>query len=67
MPSRRYWIYAIEVTVTAAPDGKGAVAQCTCNGEVLEPALAIPAKEPVGLQSETNEVEFRNIRIKEPE
>ncbi len=49
---------AIEVIVT------GARARCTCNGELLEAALAIPAEGPLALQSETNTVEYRNIRIK---
>lgn len=56
---------AVEVTVKADPDGKGAVARCTCNGEVLEEALAIPAKGAVGLQSETNTIEYRRVRVKE--
>jgi hypothetical protein len=55
---------AIEVTVKNTPDGKGALARCTCNGEVLEEALPIPAKGPVGLQSETNTVEYRNLRVR---
>ncbi|WP_435011233.1 3-keto-disaccharide hydrolase [Tundrisphaera lichenicola] len=49
---------AIEVVVT------GTKARCTCNGEVLEEALEIPAKGPIALQSEINVVEYRNIRIK---
>ncbi len=49
---------AIEVVVT------GTRARCTCNGELLEPALAIPGHGPLSLQSETNVVEYRNIRIK---
>ena len=49
---------AIEVVVT------GAKARCTCNGELLEAALAIPDKGPLALQSETNVVEYRNLRIK---
>jgi Domain of Unknown Function (DUF1080) len=54
----------IEVTVTKTPDGKGALARCTCNGEVLEEALPIPAEGPIGLQSETNKVEYRNPRVR---
>ncbi|MDR3634792.1 MAG: DUF1080 domain-containing protein [Isosphaeraceae bacterium] len=50
---------AIEVTV------KGNRAHCTCNGEVLEPALMVPAKGGIGLQSETNQIEYRRIRINE--
>ena len=56
---------AIEVTVKADPGGKGAVARCTCNGEVLEEALDVPGKGAIGLQSETNQLEYRRIRIKE--
>jgi acetyl esterase/lipase len=48
---------AIEVVVT------GTKARCTCNGELLEAALEIPAKGPLALQSETNVVEYRNIRV----
>ena len=55
---------AIEVTVKKTADGKGALARCTCNGEVLEEALPIPAKGPIGLQSETNTVEYRNLRVR---
>jgi hypothetical protein len=49
---------AIEVTAT------GTKARCTCNGEILEAALEIPDKGPLALQSETNVIEYRNIRIK---
>jgi hypothetical protein len=49
---------AIEVVVT------GTKARCTCNGEVLEAALEIPDKGPLSLQSETNVIEYRNVRIK---
>jgi hypothetical protein len=49
---------AIEVVVT------GTRARCTCNGELLEAALAIPDKGPLALQSETNVVEYRNLRIR---
>ena len=48
----------IEVVVT------GTKARCTCNGELLEAALEIPAKGPLALQSETNVLEYRHIRIK---
>jgi hypothetical protein len=48
----------IEVVVT------GNQARCTCNGELLEAALAIPESGPLALQSETNVVEYRNIRVK---
>ena len=49
---------AIEVIVT------GTRARCTCNGELLETALEIPAKGAIALQSEINVVEYRNIRVK---
>jgi arylformamidase len=52
---------AIEVIVT------GSRARCTCNGELLEAALAIPDSGPLALQSEINVVEYRNIRIKRDE
>jgi hypothetical protein len=49
----------IEVTV------KGGVAECTCNGELLEKALEVPERGGIGLQSETGRLEYRRIRIKE--
>ena len=49
---------AIEVVVT------GNKARCTCNGELLEAAMALPDKGPIALQSEINVIEYRNIRIK---
>jgi hypothetical protein len=55
----------IEVTVKADANGEGAVAECTCNGEMLEKALRIPAKGGIGLQSEAGQLEYRRIRIKE--
>lgn len=48
----------IEVVVT------GTRARCTCNGELLEAALVIPGRGPLALQSETNVVEYRNIRVR---
>jgi len=49
----------IEVTVT---DG---VARCTCNGEVLEAALKLPATGPIGLEGDRGQMEYRRIRLKE--
>lgn len=55
---------AIEVIVkTDAATGKS-VAECTCNGELLEKSLPIPPKGGIGLQSETGRLEYRRIRIK---
>jgi hypothetical protein len=51
----------LEVTV------KGTVAECKCNGEVIEKAFKVPAKGGIGLQAETGKFEFRRIRIKELE
>jgi|SRR5579883_3230240 len=52
------WNY-IEVTV------KDGAAFCTCNGEVLEQAMEVPATGPIGLEADRGQVEYRNIRLKE--
>jgi len=44
---------------------KDGVAHCTCNGEVLEAALKLPASGPIGLEADRGQMEYRNIRIKE--
>ncbi|WP_231603500.1 GDSL-type esterase/lipase family protein [Neorhodopirellula pilleata] len=44
---------------------KDDVARCTCNGEVLEEALAIPADGPIGLEGDRGQIEYRHIRIKQ--
>ena len=41
------------------------VAHCTCNGEVLEAALALPPTGPIGLEGDRGQMEYRRIRIKE--
>ncbi len=41
------------------------VARCTCNGEVLEDALKLPATGPIGLEGDRGQMEYRRIRIKE--
>ncbi len=48
----------IEITV------KGATARCTCNGEVLETAMPVPANGGIGLESDAGIMEYRNIRLK---
>ncbi|MGE5126466.1 MAG: GDSL-type esterase/lipase family protein [Betaproteobacteria bacterium] len=48
----------LEVTVR---DG---VARATCNGELLEAALALPASGPIGLEGDRGQMEYRRIRIK---
>jgi hypothetical protein len=44
---------------------KGTKAECRCNGELLEKAFNVPAAGPIGLQAESGQFEFRNIRIKD--
>jgi hypothetical protein len=44
---------------------KGGVAHCTCNGEVLEDALKVPATGPIGLEADRGQMEYRRIRLKE--
>ncbi len=50
---------AIEVIVT------GDTARCTCNGELLEAALDVKGSGGIGLQAETNQLEYRRLRIKQ--
>jgi lysophospholipase L1-like esterase len=42
---------------------KDNVAVCTCNGEVLEGALKLPATGPIGLEGDHGQMEYRRIRI----
>jgi hypothetical protein len=51
----------IEVTV------KDGVAHCTCNGEVLEAALPVPATGPIGVEGDRGQMEYRHIQLKELE
>ncbi len=44
---------------------KGRVAHCTCNGEVLEAELKVPASGPIGVEGDRGQLEYRNIRINE--
>ena len=44
---------------------KDNVAHCTCNGDVLEEALKLPATGPIGLEADRGTMEYRNIRVKE--
>jgi hypothetical protein len=46
---------------------KGDKALCKCNGEVVEPAMKVPAKGGIGLQAEVGKFEFRHIQVKELE
>jgi hypothetical protein len=45
---------------------KGRVARCTCNGELLEAALALPETGPIGLEGDRGQMEYRHIQIKMP-
>jgi hypothetical protein len=49
-----------EIEITA----RGGVAQATCNGELLEGALALPASGPIGLEGDRGQMEYRHIRVK---
>jgi hypothetical protein len=49
----------LEVTVS---DG---VARATCNGEVLEESLKLPASGPIGLEGDRGQMEYRRIRVRE--
>ena len=44
---------------------KDGVAHCTCNGEVLEAALALPPTGPIGLEGDRGVMEYRHIQLKE--
>jgi hypothetical protein len=41
------------------------VARCTCNGEVLEAALKLPATGPIGFEGDRGQMEYRRIRIQD--
>ncbi|MED5419658.1 MAG: GDSL-type esterase/lipase family protein, partial [Verrucomicrobiota bacterium] len=49
----------LEITV------KDDVAYCTCNGELLEAAMKVPARGPIGLEGDRGQMEYRRIRIRE--
>jgi hypothetical protein len=42
---------------------RGTTAECRCNGELLEKAMKVPPKGPIGLQAESGQFEFRNIQV----
>ena len=43
---------------------KDSVANCTCNGEVIEEALKIPESGPIGLEGDRGQLEYRRLQIK---
>lgn len=50
-----------EIVVTV----KGGEARATCNGEVLEAAMKLPATGPIGLEGDRGQMEYRRIRVRE--
>ncbi len=50
-----------EIVVTV----KGGEAHATCNGEVLEAAMKLPATGPIGLEGDRGQMEYRHIRVRE--
>ncbi len=44
---------------------KGGAAYCTCNGEILEAAMPVPATGPIGLEGDRGQMEYRHIRVRE--
>jgi lysophospholipase L1-like esterase len=50
-----------EIIVTV----KGGEAHATCNGEVLEAAMKLPATGPIGLEGDRGQMEYRRIRLQE--
>ncbi len=44
---------------------KDGIAHCTCNGELLEDALPLPATGPIGLEADRGQMEYRHIQLKE--
>ena len=44
---------------------KGGVAHCTCNGEVLNAAMKVPATGGIGLEADRGQMEYRNLRLTE--
>lgn len=45
---------------------KGRMARCTCNGELLEAAFALPETGPIGLEGDRGQMEYRRLQIKMP-
>ncbi|HXD87596.1 MAG TPA: DUF1080 domain-containing protein [Urbifossiella sp.] len=44
---------------------KGNTARCTCNGEVLEAMLKVPATGGIGLEADRGQMEYRKLRLTE--
>jgi hypothetical protein len=50
-----------EITITVT----GGLARCTCNGELLEAAMPVPATGPIGVEGDRGQMEYRRIRLQE--
>jgi lysophospholipase L1-like esterase len=48
-----------EIVVTV----QGGLARATCNGELLEAEMKVPASGPLGLEGDRGQMEYRRIRI----
>ncbi len=44
---------------------EGGKAHCTCNGEILEAEMSVPATGPIGLEGDRGQMEYRRIRLQE--
>jgi hypothetical protein len=44
---------------------KNDVATVTCNGEILEERMELPASGPIGIESDRGTLEYRRLRVKE--
>jgi len=42
---------------------EGGLARATCNGELLEAEMKVPASGPIGLEGDRGQMEYRRIRI----
>jgi lysophospholipase L1-like esterase len=43
---------------------QGGVARATCNGELLEAEMKVPASGPIGLEGDRGQMEYRRLQIK---
>lgn len=57
---QKYRVQDWNELVVTVKDGQ---AHCTCNGEVLEASLAVPASGPIGLEGDRGQMEYRRIRL----
>jgi hypothetical protein len=43
---------------------KDGIARCSCNGEVIEESMKLPANGPIGLEGDRGQMEYRRIRLR---